>query len=210
MKTTKIQDSHFELEYVAQVWRNALRPPSPRVVRLNPQGQNSLYWIIYRIISLTFKERVLCGSTMDDWKELIGEAMQIETTDTIAAFKIYERAVVAGLTTSQNLLDDVEAAQIIEAIYGALVAYSQTIMLRMKAEDPEIGGVDHAFRAGQAYGVSCVLNHLIDKLTDITGGTELDAMDAFSDTLHDEIIIQGRAAGLTIELLDAKGDILFE
>jgi len=35
-------------------------------------------------------------------------------------------------------------------------------------------------------------------------------MDAFSDTLHDEIIIQGRAAGLTIELLDAKGDILFE
>jgi len=152
----------------------------------------------------------LCGSTMDDWKELIGEAMQIETTDTIAAFKIYERAVVAGLTTSQNLLDDIEAAQIIEAIYGALVAYSQTIMLRMKAEDPEIGGVDHAFRAGQAYGVSCVLNHLIDKLTDITGGTELGAMDAFSDTLHDEIIIQGRAAGLTIELLDAKGDILFE
>ena len=151
-----------------------------------------------------------CGGTMDDWKALIGEAMQIETTDTIAAFKIYERAVVAGLTTSQNLLDDVEAAQVIEAIYGALVAYSQTIMLRMKAEDPEIGGVDHAFRAGQAYGVSCVLNHLIDKLTDITGGTELGALDAFSDTLHDEIIIQGRAAGLTIELLDAQGEILFE
>jgi hypothetical protein len=151
-----------------------------------------------------------CGGAMDDWKALIGEAMQIETTDTIAAFKIYERAVVAGLTTSQNLLDDVEAAQVIEAIYGALVAYSQTIMLRMKAEDPEIGGVDHAFRAGQAYGVSCVLNHLIDKLTDITGGTELGALDAFSDTLHDEIIIQGRAAGLTIELLDAQGEILFE
>ena len=131
-----------------------------------------------------------CGGTMDDWKQLIGEAMQIETTDTIAAFKIYERAVFAGLSTAQNLLDDVEAAQIIEAIYGALVAYSQTVMLRMKAEDPEIGGVDHAFRAGQAYGVSCVLNHLIDKLTDITGGTELGAMDAFSDTLHDEIIIQ--------------------
>ena len=116
---------------------------------------------------------------MDDWKALIGEAMQIETTDTIAAFKIYERAVIAGLTTSQNLFDDVEAAQVIEAIYGVLVAYSQTIMLRMKAEDPEIGGVDHAFRAGQAYGVSCVLNHLIDKLTDITGGTELGALDAF-------------------------------
>jgi hypothetical protein len=147
------------------------------------------------IFALTFKEQVRCGDTMDDWKQLIGEAMQIETTDTIAAFKIYERAVFAGLTTAQNLLDDVEAAQIIEAIYGALVAYSQTVMLRMKAEDPEIGGVDHAFRAGQAYGVSCVLNHLIDKLT---------------DTLHDEIIIQGRAAGLTVELLDAQGDILLE
>jgi hypothetical protein len=35
-------------------------------------------------------------------------------------------------------------------------------------------------------------------------------MDAFSDTLHDEIIIQGRAAGLTVELLDAQGDILLE
>ena len=121
-----------------------------------------------------------------------------------------KRAVFAGLTTAQNLLDDAEAALIIEAIYGVLVAYSQTVMLRMKAEDPEIGGVDHAFRAGQAYGVSCVLNHLIDKLTDITGGTELGALDDFSDTLHDEIIIQGRAAGLTVELLDAKGEILYE
>ena len=83
-------------------------------------------------------------------------------------------------------------------------------MLRMKAEDPEVGGVDHAFRAGQAYGVSCVLNHLIDQLTDVAGITALGALDDFSDTLHDEIIIQGRAAGLTVELLDAKGDILFD
>ena len=34
--------------------------------------------------------------------------------------------------------------------------------------------------------------------------------DSPSDTLHDEIIIQGRAAGLTVELLDAKGEILFD
>ena len=48
----------------------------------------------------------------------------------------------AALAQSQMLLGDLEAAQIIESIYGALVAYSQQVMLRMKAEDPEIGGVD--------------------------------------------------------------------
>jgi hypothetical protein len=28
--------------------------------------------------------------------------------------------------------------------------------------------------------------------------------------LHDEIIVQARAAGLTVELLDAKGEILLD
>ena len=51
----------------------------------------------------------------------------------------------------------------------------------MKAEDPEVGGPDHAFRAGQAYGVSCILNHLIDRLTDVAGITALGALDDFSD-----------------------------
>ena len=80
----------------------------------------------------------------------------------------------------------------------------------MKAEDPEVGGVDHAFRAGQAYGLSCVLNNLIDQLTDIASITSLQALDDFSDTLHNDILIQARAAGLTVELLDAKGEILLE
>jgi hypothetical protein len=147
---------------------------------------------------------------MDDWKALIDQAMQIETTDTIGAHGLYEQGVRAALAQSQMLLGDLEAAQIIESIYGALVAYSQTVMLRMKAEDPEVGGVDHAFRAGQAYGVSCILNHLIDQLTDVAGITALGALDDFSDTLHDEIIVQANAAGLTVELLDAKGDIIFD
>ena len=147
---------------------------------------------------------------MDDWKALIDQAMQIETTDTIGAHGLYEQGVRAAFAQSQMLLGDLEAAQIIESIYGALVAYSQTVMLRMKAEDPEVGGVDHAFRAGQAYGVSCILNHLIDQLTDVAGITALGALDDFSDTLHDEIIVQANAAGLTVELLDAKGDIIFE
>lgn len=147
---------------------------------------------------------------MDDWKALIDQAMQIETTDTIGAHGLYEHAVRAALAQSQMLLGDLEAAQIIESIYGALVAYSQTVMLRMKAEDPEPGSADHAFRAGQAYGVSCILNHLIDRLTDVAGITALGALDDFSDTLHEEIIVQARAAGLMVELLDAKGEILLE
>jgi hypothetical protein len=118
--------------------------------------------------------------------------------------------VRSALANAQRLLTDLEAAQIIESMYGALVAYSQQVMLRMKAEDPEIGGVDHAFRAGQAYGVSCVLNHLIDQLTDVASITALQALDNFSDTLHDEIIVQARGAGLTVELLDAKGEILYD
>ena len=88
------------------------------------------------LVALTFKEQVPCGSTMDDWKQLIGEAMQIETTDTIAAFKIYERAVFAGLSTAQNLLDDVEAAQIIEAIYGCLLYTSPSPRDRQKSRMP--------------------------------------------------------------------------
>ena len=154
--------------------------------------------------------RALCGTTMSDWKTLIDQAMMQEGSDVIGAHHTYGKAVKAALASAQSLLSDLEAAQIMESIYGALVAYSQQVMLRMKAEDPEIGGVDHAFRAGQAYGVSCVLNHLIDQLTDAAAITSLKALDDFSDTLHDEIVVQARGAGLTVELLDAKGEILFE
>mgnify|MGYP001391674302 FL=1 len=147
---------------------------------------------------------------MSDWKALIDQAMMQEGSDTIGAHGTYGLAVRSALANAQLLLTDLEAAQIIESIYGSLVAYSQQVMLRMKAEDPEIGGVDHAFRAGQAYGVSCVLNHLIDQLTDVGSITNLQALDDFSDTLHDEIIVQARAAGLTVELLDAKGEILYD
>jgi hypothetical protein len=147
---------------------------------------------------------------MEDWKSLIDQAMQQESTDLIGAHKTYGGAVQVALSNAQLLLGDLEAVQLMESIYGALVAYSQQVMLRMRAEDPEIGGVDHAFRAGQAYGVSCVLNHLIDQLTDVSAITSLEALDDFSDTLHDEIVVQARGAGLTVELLDAKGEILYD
>jgi len=147
---------------------------------------------------------------MEDWKSLIDQAMQQESTDLIGAHTTYGGAVRVALSNAQLLLGDLEAAQLMESIYGALVAYSQQVMIRMRAEDPEVGGVDHAFRAGQAYGVSCVLNHLIDQLTDVAAITSLEALDDFSDTLHDEIVVQARGAGLTVELLDAKGEILYD
>ena len=48
---------------------------------------------------------------MDDWKVLIDQAMQQETTDLIGAHATYGRAVRAGLAHAQMLLDDIEAAQ---------------------------------------------------------------------------------------------------
>ena len=41
---------------------------------------------------------------MDDWKALIDQAMQIETTDTIGAHGLYEQGVRAALAQSQMLL----------------------------------------------------------------------------------------------------------
>ena len=49
---------------------------------------------------------------------------------------------------------------------------------------------------------------MVDQLVDTSGATALAAYDDFSDSLHDEIIVQARGAGLTIELLGAKGELL--
>ncbi len=142
---------------------------------------------------------------MSDWKTLIDQAMQMETEDILGAHQIYGQAVHAALVNIQALLTDLEAAVMMETLYGAMVAYSQQVMLRMQAEDSELGTTDHAFRVGHAYGVSCVLNHVIDRLTDTEQKTALGALDDFSDKIHDEVLIQAKAAGLMIELLDAKG-----
>ena len=142
---------------------------------------------------------------MSDWKTLIDQAMQMESEDILGAHQMYGQAVQAALINIQTLLSDLEAAVMMETLYGAMVAYSQQVMLRMQAEDSEVGTVDHAFRVGHAYGVSCILNHIIDRLTDTQQQTALGALDDFSDKIHDEVIIQARAAGLAIELLDAKG-----
>ena len=80
---------------------------------------------------------------MEDWKALIDQAMQKETSDLISAHATYGQAVRVALSDAQMLLGDLEAAHIIEAIYGALVAYSQQVLLRMKAEDPEAVSYTH-------------------------------------------------------------------
>ncbi len=146
---------------------------------------------------------------MLDWKEVMDSAMQMEGEDTIGAHRKYGEAVQTALQQVQIVLDNNDISTLaMETLYGALVAYSQQVILRLKAEDSEAGGVDHAFRIGQAYGVSCVLNHLVDKLTDKSDSTSLSALDSFSDSVHNEILLGAEAAGLTVELLDAQGDIV--
>ena len=146
---------------------------------------------------------------MLDWKEVMDSAMQMEGEDTIGAHSKYGEAVKTALQQVQIILDNNDiSALAMETLYGALVAYSQQVILRLKAEDSEAGSVDHAFRIGQAYGVSCVLNHLVDKLTDKSDSTSLSALDSFSDSIHNEILLGAEAAGLTVELLDAQGDLV--
>jgi len=50
---------------------------------------------------------------MEDWKALIDQAMQIETSDTIGAHGLYEKAVRAALAQSQMLLGDLEALRLL-------------------------------------------------------------------------------------------------
>ena len=58
-----------------------------------------------------------CGLAMEDWKTLIDQAMQKETSDLISAHATYGQAVRVALSEAQMLLGDLEAAQIIESIY---------------------------------------------------------------------------------------------
>lgn len=147
---------------------------------------------------------------MTDWTQMMQDAMALEQADPIAAHAAYGRCVQAALVEVQGSLDASELARgLMEQAYVALAAYAQQTMMRMRAEDPEAGGVDHAFRAGQAYGVSCVLNHVFDETLDLSAGS-LGILDDFSDMLHDDVIGIAREVDLTVELLDAKGDYLDE
>ncbi len=143
------------------------------------------------------------------WQDLMTEAMQIEEGDVLAAHKLYQQSSSAAISEVQAWMDHADgAASVVEALYGSLVAYTQEVMTRLIAEDPEHGGPEHAFRVGQSYGVSCVVNHMIDRLRDSSHETSLADLDDFSDRIHDEITAAIRDAGMTIELLDAKGQMI--
>lgn len=147
---------------------------------------------------------------MADWREIINDALGDETGDPITLFRLYEQAADAAIKEAQSRLEDswTEPSLMMETVYGAMVAYSNQVLARRAAEDVEAGSLDHAFRTGQAYGVSCVLNHIIDRLRDPAKSSQLEALDAFSDKMHDDLIKDVNSIGLTIELLDAKGRIL--
>ena len=142
----------------------------------------------------------------DDWKVLMNEAMKLEGNDTISAFAKFRDCIDAALTSTQSSLNsNPEVGVAMESVYGALAAYAQQVMMELRAEDPGAGGVDRAFRSGQAYGVSCVLNHLFDSMRD-PNASSLEALDEFSDQMHEEILLTCKQVDLAMILLDAKGD----
>ena len=143
---------------------------------------------------------------MGDWKVLMNEAMQLEASDTIGAFAKFRECIDAAMVTTQSSLNQNPAVgNAVESMYGALAAYAQQVMMELRAEDPGAGGVDHAFRAGQAYGVSCILNHLFDSMRD-PNADSLASLDEFSDQMHDEILQTCKQVDLAMILLDAKGN----
>ena len=143
---------------------------------------------------------------MTDWKVLMNEAMQFEANDTIAAFAKFKECIDAAMSSTQSSLNQNPAVGVaMESVYGALAAYAQQVMMELRAEDPGAGGVDHAFRSGQAYGVSCVLNHIFDSMRD-PNADSWAALDEFSDQMHDEILQTCRQVDLAMILLDAKGN----
>ena len=136
----------------------------------------------------------------------MNEAMQFEAKDTIAAFAKFKECIDAAMSSTQTSLNQNPAVGVaMESVYGALAAYAQQVMMELRAEDPGAGGVDHAFRSGQAYGVSCVLNHIFDSMRD-PNADSLAALDEFSDQMHDEILATCRQVDLAMILLDAKGN----
>jgi len=150
------------------------------------------------------------SDTMAEWRELIDEALQLDDRESVEAHRLYTAAAEAAIAEAQGRLNDswTEPSHMMETVYGAMSAYSNQVLARMRAEGSEAGSVDHAFRTGQAYGVSCVLNHIIDRLRDPSSVSQLPALDQFSDEMHAQILADAMEIGLTVELLDAKGDLI--
>jgi len=57
----------------------------------------------------TFKELDPCPLVMDDWKSMVGAAMELETQDVVQAYNKYQEASRHALAEAQSLLGDLEA-----------------------------------------------------------------------------------------------------
>lgn len=142
------------------------------------------------------------------WQDLMQQAMALESSDLVAAWTTYGQATEAGMAEVQAWFDSVEGVgATIEAFYGALIAASQQAMCRVEIEGHPEPSSEHAFRLGHAYGISSVLNHLVDRLRDRSGATNLEQLDALSDMVHDEIVASIGDADIKVEVLDAKGEV---
>ena len=147
-------------------------------------------------------------AVVETWQDLMQRAMGLEEEDLVDAWGTYGHAVETALAEVQAWFDTAEGVgPALEALYGALVAASQQVMCRIEVEHLQAGQLDHAFRAGQAYGISSVLNHLVDRLRDQRGEGHLEQLDAFSDMVHEEILDQVVRVGVSVEVLDARGEV---
>lgn len=138
------------------------------------------------------------------WQQLVDEGMTLEQDHANGARALFEQAMDVSVADMQRLLDvhPEVATQVIESLYGALIAGAQAVMTRFEDEHEE---VDRSFLVGQAYGISAVMNHVIDRLTDRYGISSLEQLDILSDAIHNEILDEADTTLVKLALKDAKG-----
>ena len=69
---------------------------------------------------------------MADWREIINNALADGEGDPITLFRKYEEAAEAAIEEAQGRLEDswTEPSQMMETVYGAMVAYSNQVLAR--------------------------------------------------------------------------------
>ena len=72
---------------------------------------------------------------MSDWRTIIDEALGSDGDDPIALYRKFGEAADAAIEEAQSRLNDswTEPSQMMETVYGAMVAYANQVLARMKA-----------------------------------------------------------------------------
>ena len=97
--------------------------------------------------------------------DMMTEAMTGDQTDVVATHRLLTQCQDAAMKKYRCYCNLLKMFHKQWFPVWALSAYVQTVTIRAKAEGAEPGDLDHTFRT-ESYGVSCVLNHLIDDLVD--------------------------------------------